>query len=271
MVQTLRIISAARRHDPQIAAAIPGIHIEGPYISAEDGPRGAHDPAYIRDPDVIEFKQWQEAADGKIALVTIAPERRGALDFIRQVVACGVATAIGHTAADPATIRQAIMAGARLSTHLGNGSHGQIPRLNNYLWEQLAADELMASIIADGFHLPASVLKVISPRKGLDKLILVSDVALLGVLFQESINGATLMSRCLKMDIGSARYRIPGRSRSFTRLGSRSFHEHYGYDLASHSLCVPRIPPNFSTPQNIWENSPSEHRPTSCCSFSSRR
>lgn len=180
MVQTLRIISAARRHDPQIAAAIPGIHIEGPYISAEDGPRGAHDPAYIRDPDVIEFKQWQEAADGKIALVTIAPERRGALDFIRQVAACGVATAIGHTAADPATIRQAIMAGARLSTHLGNGSHGQIPRLNNYLWEQLAADELMASIIADGFHLPSSVLNVISRAKGLDKLILVSDVALLG-------------------------------------------------------------------------------------------
>lgn len=180
MLQTLEIISAARRHNPDIAAAIPGIHIEGPYISSEDGPRGAHDPVYIRDPDAAEFDQWQEAADGKIVLVTIAPERCGALDFIKQIAACGVAVAIGHTAADPATIGQAIKAGAKLSTHLGNGSHGLLPRLKNYLWEQLAADELMASIIADGFHLPPSVLKVISRAKGLDKLILVSDAALLG-------------------------------------------------------------------------------------------
>lgn len=180
ILQTLRIISAARRHSADIAAAIPGIHIEGPYISSEDGPRGAHDPAYIRDPDAAEFEQWQEAADGKIALVTVAPERRGSLDFIKHISACGVAAAIGHTAANPDTIRQAITAGARLSTHLGNGSHGFLPRLKNYLWEQLAADELMASIIADGFHLPPSVLKVISRAKGLDRLILVSDAALLG-------------------------------------------------------------------------------------------
>lgn len=180
MLQTLRIISAARRHSADIAAAIPGIHIEGPYISPEDGPRGAHDLAYIRDPDAAEFDQWQKAADGKIALVTIAPEKPGAFDFIKQITACGVAAAIGHTAAEPTTIRQAIAAGARLSTHLGNGSHGLLPRLKNYLWEQLAADELMASIIADGFHLPSSMLKVISRAKGLDKLILVSDAALLG-------------------------------------------------------------------------------------------
>ncbi|GAK55419.1 N-acetylglucosamine-6-phosphate deacetylase [Candidatus Vecturithrix granuli] len=180
MLQTLRIISTARRHSADIAAAIPGIHIEGPYISSEDGPRGAHDPAYIRDPDAAEFEQWQEAADGKIALVTIAPEKPGALDFIKYITACGVVAAIGHTAADPVTIRQAIAAGAKLSTHLGNGSHGLLPRLKNYLWEQLAADELMASIIADGFHLPSSMLKVISRAKRLDKLILVSDAALVG-------------------------------------------------------------------------------------------
>lgn len=179
-VKTLRIISEARAHSPDIAAAIPGFHIEGPYISSEDGPRGVHDPAYVRDPDFAEFEAWQEAAEGRIAIVTLAPERKGAIEFIKKVTASGVIVAIGHTAADPERIQAAVAAGARLSTHLGNGSHALIPRLKNYIWEQLAADELMAGIISDGFHLPSAVIKVIARTKGLDRLILVSDVALLG-------------------------------------------------------------------------------------------
>lgn len=180
ILNTLRIISAARKYCPDAAAAIPGIHIEGPYISSEDGPRGAHDPAYIRDPDFAEFEAWQEAADGKISIVTLAPERPGAIDFISKLTACGVIAAIGHTAAAPEQIRAAIAAGARLSTHLGNGSHALIPRLNNYIWEQLAADQLMTTIISDGFHLPPAVVKVIARVKGLERLILISDLALLG-------------------------------------------------------------------------------------------
>jgi N-acetylglucosamine-6-phosphate deacetylase len=182
ILRTLRIISKARQNSSDIAAALPGIHIEGPYISSEDGPRGAHDAAYIRDPDFTEFEEWQEAADGNIAIVTVAPERKGAIEFIKKITDSGVIAAIGHTAAAPEQIREAIAAGARLSTHLGNGSHSHIPRLNNYIWEQLAADELMAGMIADGFHLPASVVNVFARAKGLDRLILVSDVALLGGL-----------------------------------------------------------------------------------------
>jgi N-acetylglucosamine-6-phosphate deacetylase len=180
ILKTLRIISRAINNSPDIAAAIPGIHVEGPYISSEDGPRGAHDPAYIRDPVFAEFEEWQEVAEGRIAIVTVAPEREGTIEFIKQITASGVIVAIGHTAAKPETIREAIAAGARLSTHLGNGSHSVIPRLKNYIWEQLAADELMAGMICDGFHLPPSVVKVIARAKGLDRVILVSDVALLG-------------------------------------------------------------------------------------------
>ena len=150
ILRTLRLISNARKNSSDIAAAIPGIHLEGPYISSEDGPRGAHDSAYIRDPDFAEFEVWQEAADGQIRLITIAPERTGAIEFIRQVTAAGVVVAIGHTAASPEIIHEAIVAGARISTHLGNGSHAMIPRLKNYIWEQLACDELMAGIICDG-------------------------------------------------------------------------------------------------------------------------
>jgi N-acetylglucosamine-6-phosphate deacetylase len=181
-LKNLEIISKAINTSPDIKEAIPGIHIEGPFISSEEGPRGCHDLSFIRDPDFEEFKQWQEAAEGRIVMVTVAPEREGSLDFIRKVTRTGVKIAIGHTGATPEIIKQAIKAGARFSTHLGNGSYLILPKVNNYIWEQLAADELFAGIICDGFHLPASAVKVFTRAKGLDKLILVSDVALLGGL-----------------------------------------------------------------------------------------
>lgn len=177
ILRNLAAIAAARRASPLIAAAIPGIHIEGPFISSEDGPRGAHDPRYVRDPDFAEFREWQDAAEGLVKIVTVAPEREGAIGFIEKAAASGCVVAIGHSAAQPETIREAVAAGCTLSTHLGNGSHATLPRLKNYLWEQLAADELSAGIIADGFHLPASVVKAFSRVKGLDRLILVSDAA----------------------------------------------------------------------------------------------
>jgi N-acetylglucosamine-6-phosphate deacetylase len=180
ILRNLRILAEEMGRSREIESAIPGIHIEGPFISAEDGPRGAHDPAYVREPSFEDFQEWQEAAGGRISIVTVGPEREGALDFIRRVKESGVTVAIGHTGAEPEQISKAVEAGATLSTHLGNGSYTHIPRLKNYIWEQLAADELTAGIISDGFHLPPAVVKVFARAKGLDRLVLVSDVALLG-------------------------------------------------------------------------------------------
>lgn len=177
IVSNCATIARAAADDRHIGDALCGIHIEGPYISSEDGPRGAHDPQFIRNPDYDEFSAWQDAARGMIKIVTLAPELPGALRFIERVTQDGVVASIGHSAASPEIIRDAVRAGARLSTHLGNGSHGVMPRLRNYLWEQLASDGLSASIIADGFHLPDAVLKVMARAKGLSRLILISDVA----------------------------------------------------------------------------------------------
>ena len=180
IARNLEIIRLARTGDELIRTAIPGVHIEGPYISGLDGPRGTHDAAYVRDPDFNEFKEWQEASGNLVAIVTVAPERTGAIKFIEEVSSTGVVAAIGHTSASPDLISKAIAAGARLSTHLGNGSATSIPRLRNFLWPQLASDALYASIIADGYHLPAEVVKIYRRAKGLDKLILISDVSPLG-------------------------------------------------------------------------------------------
>lgn len=168
--------------DPVIAAAVPAIHLEGPYISSEDGPRGAHPRQHVRPPDWDEFRRLQDASGGRIRLHTLAPEHAGAIEFIERLVASGVVVALGHTAASPARIHEAIAAGARLSTHLGNGSHAVLPRHENYLWEQLAADELWASIIADGHHLPPSVVRCIVRVKTPARTVLTCDASSLAGL-----------------------------------------------------------------------------------------
>ncbi len=182
ILRNLKTVTKAIQGSKDIACAISGIHIEGPFISPADGPRGAHNAAYVRPPDFNEFKEWQEAAEGRITVVTLAPEWEGALEFIHEVTSMGVKAAIGHTAAPPHRIKTAVEAGATLSTHLGNASHPLIPRLKNYIWEQLAEDRVMAGIICDGFHLPKSVVQVFTRAKGLDRLILVSDAAYPGGL-----------------------------------------------------------------------------------------
>ncbi|MGE0130111.1 MAG: N-acetylglucosamine-6-phosphate deacetylase [Blastocatellales bacterium] len=165
----------AADESPEFARAMIGIHVEGPFISPEDGPRGAHPKEHARPPDWNEFQRWQDAARGKIRIVTLSPEWPDAIDFIERAAAAGVIVAIGHTAATPAQIADAVKAGARLSTHLGNGSHAKIDRHPNYIWEQLANDDLWASFIVDGHHLPPSVVKCFLRSKGIARGILVSD------------------------------------------------------------------------------------------------
>ena len=151
-----------------------GIHLEGPFISKEDGPRGAHPAPHCIDPDTNQLERWQEEAEGMIRIITLAPELPGSEKLIKACVSLGIVVSIGHTNAQPDQIKMAVDAGATLSTHLGNGCHQILPRHPNYLWEQLASDELYASMIADGFHLPDSVLKVFIGMKK-NKAILVSD------------------------------------------------------------------------------------------------
>ena len=179
---TFRAIVEACKTDSLVAHSILGIHLEGPYISAEDGPRGAHPLEHVREPDWDEFQRWQDIAEGQITIVTLAPEKKGAIPFIEKLVANGILVALGHTNASGDDIQAAINAGARLSTHLGNGAHALIRRHPNYIWEQLGADELWASLIVDGHHLPPTVAKSMIRAKTLDRCLLVSDaVALAGM------------------------------------------------------------------------------------------
>ena len=179
ILHVLAVIAAARRSDPLLAHSIAGIHVEGPSIAAEDGPRGAHDARHLRDPDPAELERWQHAADGALRILTLAPERPGAVAYIRAATARGIRASVGHCAPTPQQIREAADAGASLSTHLGNGTHQLLPRHPNHLWAQLAEDRLTAMLIADGHHLPADALTVMIRAKGMHRCVLTSDSAAL--------------------------------------------------------------------------------------------
>lgn len=178
ILANLRTLTRARealRDGPAaIGQAIEGFHIEGPDISAHDGPRGAHPRRWVRPPDFMEFQRWQEAAEGHVRLVTVSPEWPGVTGYIERVVGEGVVVAIGHTRATPEQIHDAVSAGATLSTHLGNGADPAPPKFN-YIFDQLAEDRLAASFIVDGHHLPANFLRVALRAKGVDRSILITD------------------------------------------------------------------------------------------------
>lgn len=174
LLHSFRILEEARQMDSRFATSAPCYHLEGPYISS--GPsHGAHNPGYTRSPDWEEFLELQSAAGGRIGIVTLAPELPKAIEFIRRARACGVVVALGHTDATSRQIHEGADAGATLSTHLGNGNPQSIDRHHNTMWPQLALDQLSASLICDGFHLPADLVRVVLRAKGIDRCILITD------------------------------------------------------------------------------------------------
>lgn len=177
LAKGFRAIHQACEQDATTARMVPGCHLEGPYISAEDGPRGAHPRQHVCRADWDEFSRLQDAAGGRIKLVTIAPEQDGAIAFIQKAVANGIVIAIGHTAATPEQITAAVDAGATLSTHLGNGCSTMLHRHRNPIWAQLADDRLTSSLIVDGHHLPADIVRTVVKVKSPRNVVLTCDAA----------------------------------------------------------------------------------------------
>ena len=110
-----------------------------------------------------------------IRLLTLAAELPGAEALIAWAAAHGIVVAIGHSDAGAAVVARAAAAGARMSTHLGNGLPQVLPKLDNPIMAQLAEDRLVAGFIADGVHLPVAALRVMVRAKGPGRAVLVTD------------------------------------------------------------------------------------------------
>ncbi len=177
ILERCRLYATLIKQDDELAKTFPKLHIEGPMISPVEGSRGAHPEQFCRTPaEMPEFLDKLLAASGnRIGIITLAPELPGAIDLIQRGVEAGITMAIGHCNASYEDVVAAVEAGAKISTHLGNGSQQMMPRMNNYIQAQLSADELFASFIPDGHHVPFFTLKNFLRAKTTDRSILTTD------------------------------------------------------------------------------------------------
>ena len=181
LVENFKVV-ASSLEDEKLLGSIPGFHLEGPYFIPEDGYRGGHPKQFIRLPDWEEFMEMYKASGENILQVTLSPELEGALDFITKCSRQGIVVALGHHNAPTETVTAAIDRGAKIVTHLGNGVANMINRFYNPFWSQLADDRLMISIICDSFHLPPEEIQVFYKVKGVEKIIITSDLTSYGGL-----------------------------------------------------------------------------------------
>ena len=170
-------VMAEAMGDSDVGGHILGIHVEGPFLSPEPGAVGAHPKECIRDPDPKLFDQFMKWADGKIAILTVAPERPNCAELVKHATKSGVAVAMGHHLASDEDMQRAVDAGASMCVHLGNGIPNEINRHDNPFWWLLANDSVRTMVITDGHHVPADMIKVVVRAKGADGMVVTSDAS----------------------------------------------------------------------------------------------
>lgn len=175
LCRKLEHLERLRAASPASARMIVGYHIEGPWLSPEPGFRGAHPAEPMHAPSLAEFERLQSAAHGRIRLITLAPEWPGSGECIAAIAQAGVHISLGHTNATEAQIDDAIRAGARFATHVGNGTPLQMHRHDNVVQRLLARDELTACLIPDGIHLPPFALKNFFRAKPAGRVLFTTD------------------------------------------------------------------------------------------------
>ncbi|MGH9844835.1 MAG: N-acetylglucosamine-6-phosphate deacetylase [Blastocatellia bacterium] len=163
---------AAETDDPH-AAEILGLHIEGPYINPKF--KGAQPEWGIRDPNFDECRELLTLADGRIKIMTIAPELPGGLEMIRMLADAGVAASVGHSEADYDTALAAIEAGATRATHLFNAMSGVHHRKPGLAAAVLNEPGICAELICDGVHVNPQMARLAWRNKGRDALTLITD------------------------------------------------------------------------------------------------
>lgn len=154
-------------------AELVGVNLEGPFLCMAK--KGAQNGAFLHDPDAAMLHRLQQAANGLVKLVTVAPEQPGALEFIRGAREDGVAVSVGHTTADYDTAAAAFAAGARQATHLFNAMPPFTHRAPGVVGAAFDHPEVRAELICDGIHIHPSVIRVVFQLFGADRVILVSD------------------------------------------------------------------------------------------------
>lgn len=176
VIANIRAIVAARKRSAACERSIPGLFLEGPFISPEPGAVGTHPVEWVRAPDVALFDRYQDAAEGLVRMVNVAAEAPGAADFTRTLTERGVVVSLGHQlSTSPAQLEPCLAAGARAFTHLGNGIPNSVNRHDQIVFSALVEDRASVMFIPDGHHLPDVMLKLYRRAVPVKRLIAVSD------------------------------------------------------------------------------------------------
>ncbi len=159
---------------PADGARMLGVHLEGPFISPTR--RGAHNPAWITDPTPVAVAELIEAGQGLLRLLTLAPERPGALAAIDQLIAAGVLVSVGHSDATAEQVAAAADHGARMVTHLFNAQRPLAHREPGVVGQALTDERLTSGLIADLYHVAGTVCGL-AFRAAPGRIALVTDAA----------------------------------------------------------------------------------------------
>ncbi|MFC3503106.1 N-acetylglucosamine-6-phosphate deacetylase [Micromonospora krabiensis] len=166
--------SATAAYRPLVdEGVLAGIHFEGPYLSATRC--GAQNPEFLRDPSTDELAELIELGGDAVRMMTLAPERDGALEAIKLLVAHRVVAAVGHTDATYDETRAAVAAGASVGTHLFNGMRPVHHREPGPVVALLDAPNVVCELVADGVHLHDGMLTFAASTAGPDRTAVITD------------------------------------------------------------------------------------------------
>lgn len=153
-------------------AKVRGIFLEGPFFTEKY--KGAQNASYMSDPDIEKLKKWKELSNGLVNKIAIAPEREGAIDFIKEANAMGVRVALGHSDASFDEAVDAVDAGANIFVHVYNGMSGLHHRNPGMVGAAMSTDSY-GEIICDGHHVNSNAANILMNVKGRDRIALITD------------------------------------------------------------------------------------------------
>lgn len=164
---------AAHRAKDAGGAEVVGAHLEGPFLSTAK--KGAQNGDFLHDPDVPMLRRLQQAAQGCVKLVTVAPEQPGAMEFIRAAAEMGITVSVGHTVADYDTAMEAFRNGATHATHLYNGMPPIHHRAPGVIGAAFDSPNVRAELICDGVHIHGAMVRLTFQLFGKERVVLISD------------------------------------------------------------------------------------------------
>jgi len=169
LLQVAEQVRIAKNTNPSLG----GIHLEGPYISAAH--KGAQNEAFIRDPNIEELRELQKVSNNNIRYISMAPEKNGALDFIKEAKKLGVVCSAGHTDASFKDVENAIEAGLTNTTHTHNAMSGHHHRKPGVVTAAMYFDQLYTECICDGIHVCPETIRTFYKIVGDKRFIIITD------------------------------------------------------------------------------------------------